>query len=803
MSLQDQPAAAGAAASPRGLSVWRWVGAFLLATAAITLWRWEIVDSPPYFETAMGVFREANFLVDSGFDYGRLRQETWGNDGGPYVYMTSVAPTLLALVMRSAPSPRATLIVFHVAALAAAGALMVLVYANLYRHCGRLGAGLTSVALVTTPLCHVQIDIVGLDFPMTVWALVAVWAVARERYDAAAVATLAAFFVKATGLVVAASVIAWIVLRLVAGPAVPTAAASDFYRRHLRGLLANLIAFSLAWGVHHWSGVSDRLGEIYFGESFLRNAAYLCPDVLAILVLTLVVGSGLAVHEAVRLYRVQLASAGSMHWLQRGRSVLASMLAQNPVPWFAMLVLFAALLAIVLVARVFVIRYMFLPLVMLYLLWGSILLARPSWRRMGVAVLCLVIGINLVNAHGAFFPPLPGNRRHCSTLERSREYLADHRSNIEAINEYLSRAGDTPLVAGHPFVTLLSFPRMGYVDEPPIGYALMPLVAPNMREVTDLFSDRPRSLVFFQVENPSHLFGRLTPPALEPGDEVLYRDRLESPLIVYRRQLPDPSTPEYDVWLVENLWFNAETLGRSPGTIERRIAALESAGRPDLAAHLARLMIREQPELFQPRFELARLLMDLGQFDPAAAECRTVLEQAGSEPGMAMWRAGAHYRLGEILLRTGRKNDAADEFRVALSESPQFGQAALQLAAIHLEQGQGDEAQHYVSRALEAEPRMAEAHNLQGVLYFQRGRLSAAAQCFAQAVALRPTFAEPHVNLAVILNDQGERQRAIDHLRRALDLRPDNTEARQLLHRLEAFLTSEETTGNALPAAVR
>lgn len=51
----------------------------LMITAALAVWKWDIVRSPPYEEQAVGLWSEASFLVESGFDYYGLRFEQHDN----------------------------------------------------------------------------------------------------------------------------------------------------------------------------------------------------------------------------------------------------------------------------------------------------------------------------------------------------------------------------------------------------------------------------------------------------------------------------------------------------------------------------------------------------------------------------------------------------------------------------------------------------------------------------------------------------------------------------------------------------
>ena len=78
------------------------VGVFLLLLVV----RWEIVDSPPFFDYALGLWREAEFLARTNFNYYSLRYECAigiSEEGGPRCYLITVVPGLTAVLMRLFP----------------------------------------------------------------------------------------------------------------------------------------------------------------------------------------------------------------------------------------------------------------------------------------------------------------------------------------------------------------------------------------------------------------------------------------------------------------------------------------------------------------------------------------------------------------------------------------------------------------------------------------------------------------------------------------------------------------------------
>src|SRR5262245_14432160 len=74
---------------------------FLICFTLLCLFRFETLAVPPTREQARGMWYEAIFLAETGFDYVRLMTQEPGPDlNGARNYCTSVMPTLLAVVMR-------------------------------------------------------------------------------------------------------------------------------------------------------------------------------------------------------------------------------------------------------------------------------------------------------------------------------------------------------------------------------------------------------------------------------------------------------------------------------------------------------------------------------------------------------------------------------------------------------------------------------------------------------------------------------------------------------------------------------
>jgi len=116
----------GNARVPGASSRWPWWVAWLVITIGLTVWRFEVIDSPPYWDFGQGLWHEANYLAETNFDYQRLWYEEkriW--EGGADCYRTSILPTVVAVLMKIGPPPFAQ-IAFHLLTFACTAAILLL-----------------------------------------------------------------------------------------------------------------------------------------------------------------------------------------------------------------------------------------------------------------------------------------------------------------------------------------------------------------------------------------------------------------------------------------------------------------------------------------------------------------------------------------------------------------------------------------------------------------------------------------------------------------------------------------------------
>ncbi len=743
--------------------------AFLLAWGVLAAWRHEVLPLPPYYETAMGLFREADFLVDTHFDYERLRnREPAVNEGGAHSYVVSALPTLLALLMMASPTPVVTAVVAHLFSFAAAAVIVVALSWLVARRSDACYGVAIAAAAITTPLVITQVELIGMDVPMAACVLLGVVAVVEARYALAALACLSAFFMKSTGLIASVAIIlylasAWSMCRLAGDKHCAGISTAADCRRLLRGAFLNVLALVVGVSIYAWGDVHSRLMRVGFAGDWIAHAWRVCPDLLALAIVVMLLGF------ATLARKLWQARQAGVPWLAIARDWLFH---DAALP-LALLLVIGDLAAMRLYARVFVIRYVLLAVPFLYLLLAAIVYRRRLGRWNLVLPIALV-ALNVYNANGRLFPDAGGHARHCAPLERSREYLVDQRSQITAMRELAAQGDAVPILAGYPFNHYLSFPRLGYVDKPLSGYATMPLVAPTFRSVYDLFRDRPQRLRIISVDNPSHRVGSIYTPPPAPGDPILYDDHQASPLVIYRKDLSQQAAQPggLENWYLENLWGGG--IERLPSAVwQVRAEELVAVGRSDLAIRLLERRAATVPDDFASRIQLGQLYLGAGRVAEAAQLVRNLLDAAQNRTVDASIVAHAHLLLGLTLLHQRQLDASRAEFETALRFDPTLHDARVNLGVSDLLAGRLPEAERQFRAVVAELPEHDSANYHLGLIWSAQGREAEAERAFERTVKENPKHFDALQQLAERRRKTRRSKEALEYYSRGIALRPD------------------------------
>ncbi|MBX9789118.1 MAG: hypothetical protein K2Y37_09405 [Pirellulales bacterium] len=543
-------------------SAWMGLLVFLACWLAWMAWRHEVLRLPPYDEQAVGLWREAAYLAETGFDYhGLLYDEphTMSPQMGARSYVISVLPTLLALVMQFGPGAKFTILLTHSVTFAMATAAVLLVVWLCRQRMGLGWAALTGLAVATTPLFAVQAELVGMDMPVMLFALLAATAIARERFIMATLLSLAAFFMKANGLLVTASVWGVLLLRLLAPATIAR-------RRTCADLAVCLVVLAIeasliAWGdrsldARRWV-VADFGG--FFGLLGLSRMIDWCPEQVVLLVVGILA-------SVVWLARGHSALSAADHGGLIGRlRALAQLAWREPVWCFAWLLVLATLAS---TARyIFTPRYYSSAVPFAFLATVLPLLGLPAIRPLAGLFLLTFISFNLLNQDGRFLPDVgrigqawfdvnPYIRPRWSVFtERSREYLPDLRSNMAVMKQLEEHHADDEIFLAYPFTVFAAHPSMGYVERAlPAHRILRYADAVSALEESAALSDsaRPGKGPLFLI----FAAGRSFFPAPSAIGTRLYDDHQQVPLVLY--QIPWSEIPRepraFEDWYLDQTW---------------------------------------------------------------------------------------------------------------------------------------------------------------------------------------------------------------------------------------------------------
>ena len=141
--------------------------------------------------------------------------------------------------------------------------------------------------------------------------------------------------------------------------------------------------------------------------------------------------------------------------------------------------------------------------------------------------------------------------------------------------------------------------------------------------------------------------------------------------------------------------------------------------------------------------------------------------------------ASAHCGLGIAYFKLGQKEDAADNFQMALHFSADAVEPRYYLALLAQREGNVSAAIDYALEVLQRKPDHADACNLVGACWLASGNAARAAEFFSRAVELKPGESSYQSNLGyVLVRDLGEFERGRAHLEAALKLDPEDVAAR-------------------------
>jgi serine/threonine protein kinase/WD40 repeat protein/Flp pilus assembly protein TadD len=136
--------------------------------------------------------------------------------------------------------------------------------------------------------------------------------------------------------------------------------------------------------------------------------------------------------------------------------------------------------------------------------------------------------------------------------------------------------------------------------------------------------------------------------------------------------------------------------------------------------------------------------------------------------------ADFHFNRGVELFNQGRRDEAIEQFRMAINIDPTHAPAYDYLGSALLDQNNLAEAITCYGKAIEIDPNRPTAHNNLGFALQMQGKFDQAIPCYQRAIALTPRYVRAHENLGWALMAQKKLGAAIESFERAIEIDPTN-----------------------------
>ena len=252
--------------------------------------------------------------------------------------------------------------------------------------------------------------------------------------------------------------------------------------------------------------------------------------------------------------------------------------------------------------------------------------------------------------------------------------------------------------------------------------------------------------------------------SLLPQDEKALREKENIELsLEYLKKVSKfyPQDSKRLLWLAGGLRMLPDIQGAEPGKREEIINMLQKA-------------VKADSRFAESQLKLADLLLKEGRRDEAALHYKEVLKL---RPNSLI----AHMMLGNILSEEGKAQEAMEHFRLALKIDPLNSAARLNLAVVLIQQKRIEEAIHHLREALRVDPKNAEIYNNLGAALLEKGQIEEAEVQFQEALKIQPNHWKAMANLANIFSQKGKIEEAIDLLYQVIRLNPEDIQSRYIL----------------------
>lgn len=188
----------------------------------------------------------------------------------------------------------------------------------------------------------------------------------------------------------------------------------------------------------------------------------------------------------------------------------------------------------------------------------------------------------------------------------------------------------------------------------------------------------------------------------------------------------------------------------------------------------------------QVRYRLGSVLRALGKKDEAAEQFKITQDELQDTSNKTL--AAGKSLEAETALKAGDTQKAIDSYRQALEATPKDALLNYKLAMVLDSTGDTASERAPLQQAIEADPSFALAQNQMGYVESRDGNYGSAEEHFRLAVQAAPAYAEAWINLAAALGMESRFADAEKAVTNALRLEPKNAQALQLRRSLDNAL---------------
>jgi len=175
---------------------------FLCFLVFLCFLRFDVFRYRPYWDSIFGAFAQAIYLLENNFDLvSLLKEEPFVDVGGPKVYIISIFPFYLALLMKAFSDPEQFLYIVHLMGFVYASIALTVFFKILRLSFDRELSVFGVILLLAQPLFLSQADAIYMEIWLMMFSLLGLYAFLRERIIIASIFSLLTLLSKETGVI--------------------------------------------------------------------------------------------------------------------------------------------------------------------------------------------------------------------------------------------------------------------------------------------------------------------------------------------------------------------------------------------------------------------------------------------------------------------------------------------------------------------------------------------------------------------------------------------------------------------------